>query len=112
LLPQQLLLEGTCMPENFFEPHIPESQHILRVHTEAYYKDLQELRLDARAIRKIGFPLSDALVKREVIIADGTIKASAFALKHGIAMNIAGGTHHAYSNRGEGIIRLKKKKVI
>ena len=111
LLPQQLLLEGTCMPENFFEPHIPESQHILRVHTEAYYKDLQELRLDARAIRKIGFPLSDALVKREVIIADGTIKASAFALKHGIAMNIAGGTHHAYSNRGEAFCLLNDQAI-
>ena len=111
LLPQQLLLEGTCMPENFFEPHIPESQHILRVHTEAYYKDLQELRLDARAARKIGFPLSDALVKREVIIADGTIKASAFALKHGIAMNIAGGTHHAYSNRGEAFCLLNDQAI-
>ena len=111
LLPQQLLLEGTCMPENFFEPHIPESQHILRVHTEAYYKDLQVLGLDARAARKIGFPLSDALVKREVIIADGTIKASAFALKHGIAMNIAGGTHHAYSNRGEAFCLLNDQAI-
>jgi len=111
LLPQQLLLEGTCITENFFEPNIPNNQHILRAHTEAYYKDLQDLTLDARAARKIGFPLSDGLVEREVIIADGTIKASDFALKYGIAMNIAGGTHHAYSNRGEAFCLLNDQAI-
>lgn len=111
LLPQQLLHEGTCTPENFFEPNIPENKHILRVHDEAYFQDLQNLTLDARAARKIGFPLSDVLVKREVTIADGTIKASEFALKNGIAMNIAGGTHHAYSNRGEAFCLLNDQAI-
>lgn len=111
LLPQQLLYEGTCTPENFFEPNIPENKHILRVHDEAYFQDLQNLTLDARAARKIGFPLSDVLVKREVTIADGTIKASEFALKNGIAMNIAGGTHHAYSNRGEAFCLLNDQAI-
>jgi len=111
LLPKQLLYEGTCTNANFFEPEIPDDSHILRVHTEAYYHDLLNLTLDAKAIRKIGFPLSDALVKREVMIADGTIKASEFALKHGIAMNIAGGTHHAYTNRGEGFCMLNDQAI-
>ena len=111
LLPQQLIYEGTCTSNNFFEPTIPEDTHILRVHTEAYYKDLQNLTLDARAARKIGFPLSEVLVKREVIIADGTIKATEFALKYGIAMNIAGGTHHAYSNRGEAFCLLNDQAI-
>lgn len=111
LLPQQLLHEGTCTPENFFEPNIPEYKHILRVHDDAYFQDLQNLTLDARAARKIGFPLSDVLVKREVTIADGTIKASEFALKNGIAMNIAGGTHHAYSNRGEAFCLLNDQAI-
>ncbi|GAA4966735.1 histone deacetylase [Algibacter aquimarinus] len=111
LLPQQLIYEGTCTSNNFFEPNIPEDIHILRVHTERYYQDLQHLTLDVRAARKIGFPLSEVLVKREVIIADGTIKATEFALKYGIAMNIAGGTHHAYSNRGEAFCLLNDQAI-
>ena len=76
-----------------------------------YYRELQNLTLDARAARKIGFPLNEVLVKREVIIADGTIKATEFALKYGIAMNIAGGTHHAYSNRGEAFCLLNDQAI-
>lgn len=111
LLPEQLIYEGTCNSDHFFEPNIPEDKHILRAHTEAYYQDLQNLTLDARAARKIGFPLSSDLVKREVIIADGTIKATEFALEYGIAMNIAGGTHHAYSNRGEAFCLLNDQAI-
>lgn len=111
LLPEQLVHEGTCTAANFFEPNVPEDSHILRVHTKNYYNDLQQLSLDARAVRKIGFPLSKALVEREVIIADGTISASEFALKYGVAMNIAGGTHHAYSNRGEAFCLLNDQAI-
>lgn len=111
LLPQQLLHEGTCNSTNFFEPNIPDDEEILRVHSEVYYKDLLNLTLDKRAARKIGFPISDILVKREVMIADGTIKASEFALKYGVAMNIAGGTHHAYSNRGEAFCLLNDQAI-
>ncbi|PKP27089.1 MAG: histone deacetylase [Bacteroidetes bacterium HGW-Bacteroidetes-2] len=101
LLPQQLLNEGSCIAENFFEPRIPQEKDILAVHTQAYIDDLNKLTLDKREARKIGFPLSETLVKREGILVQGTIMASEFALKHGIAMNIAGGTHHAFSNHGE-----------
>lgn len=99
------------LSQNFFEPSKPEDKHILRVHNSAYYNALQNLSLDARAARKIGFPLSEALVKREVIIADGTIKASEYALEYGVAMNIAGGTHHAYSNRGEAFCLLNDQAI-
>lgn len=111
LLPEQLIYEGTCDKDHFFEPTIPDDTHILRVHTTDYYQDLKQLTLDKRAARKIGFPLSDTLIKREVIIADGTIKGSEFALQHGIAMNIAGGTHHAYTNRGEAFCLLNDQAI-
>ena len=111
LLPEQLIYEGTCTNDNFFEPETPIDEHILSVHTEAYVQDLKQLTLDKRAARKIGFPLSNILVEREVIIADGTIKASEFALQHGIAMNIAGGTHHAYTNRGEAFCLLNDQAI-
>ena len=99
LLPQQLLYEGTCVGANFFEPEIPNTKHFFSVHTPDYFFDLLNITLAKKAERKIGFPLTEQLIAREMIIADGTMKASEFAIKNGIAMNIAGGTHHAFSDR-------------
>jgi acetoin utilization deacetylase AcuC-like enzyme len=111
LIYEQLLYEGTCMIDNFFEPDKPNDKHILAVHTTEYYYDLLNITLDKRAARKIGFPLSEVLIEREVIIANGTLKASEYALKNGIAMNIAGGTHHAYTNRGEAFCLLNDQAI-
>lgn len=112
LLPKQLLHEGTCIEDNFFEPvKMLNENPILAVHDANYFYDLLNLTLDQRAARKIGFPLSELLIEREIIIADGTIKASEYALKHGIAMNIAGGTHHAYTNRGEAFCMLNDQAI-
>ncbi|WP_024769933.1 histone deacetylase family protein [Aquimarina macrocephali] len=111
LLPKQLLYEGTCKEENFFEPEIPDAQPILAVHTKDYYKSLIELSLDPKTARKIGFPLSKELIDREMIIADGTIKASEYAIQYGVAMNIAGGTHHAYTDRGEAFCLLNDQAI-
>ncbi|WP_108245339.1 histone deacetylase family protein [Muricauda brasiliensis] len=111
LLPQQLLYEGTCSEDNFFEPSFPEDHHILAAHDDNYYKNLVGLRLSKSEARKIGFPLSEELVKRERIIADGTIKGCDFAIANGIAMNIAGGTHHAYSDRGEAFCMLNDQAI-
>ncbi|MGN7515596.1 MAG: histone deacetylase family protein [Allomuricauda sp.] len=111
LLPQQLLYEGTCTKDNFFEPSFPEDHHILAAHDESYYRNLINLELSKREARKIGFPLSDELVKRERIIADGTIKGCHYALENGISMNIAGGTHHAYSDRGEAFCMLNDQAI-
>jgi acetoin utilization deacetylase AcuC-like enzyme len=111
LLPQQLIYEGTCVEENFFEPKIPNNKHFFTVHDPEYFFDLLNITLSQKAARKIGFPLSEVLVAREMIIADGTIKASEFALKNGIAMNIAGGTHHAFSNRGEAFCMLNDQAI-
>ena len=111
LLPEQLLHEGTCTKAHFFEPEIPNDKFILAVHDPDYYYDLVNITLDQRAARKIGFPLSETLVEREVIIADGSMKAAVYALKHGIAMNIAGGSHHAYTNRGEAFCLLNDQAI-
>ena len=111
LLPQQLLHEGTCVAENFFEPEIPNDKYIVAVHDPEYFYDLLNMKIPAKAARKIGFPLSEVLVERERIIADGTMKACEFALENGIAMNIAGGTHHAYTNRGEAFCMLNDQAI-
>lgn len=111
LLPQQLLHEGTCTEANFFEPEIPNDKHILAVHDPEYFYDLLNMKISAKAARKIGFPLSEDLVERERIIADGTLKGCHFALEHGISMNIAGGTHHAYSDHGEAFCMLNDQAI-
>ncbi|WP_428223890.1 histone deacetylase family protein [Flavobacterium sp.] len=111
LLPQQLLHEGTATACMFFEPEIVDLAHVTTVHQQEYVTDLTQLTLDARAARKIGFPLTEALVERELRLTEGTITASLNALKDGIAFNIAGGTHHAYSNRGEAFCLLNDQAV-
>ena len=111
LLPQQLLYEGTCKEENFFTPEIPNNKYFFMVHDPEYVSDLMNITLNQKAARKIGFPLNEDLIAREMIIADGTIKASEFALKYGIAMNIAGGTHHAFTNKGEGFCMLNDQAI-
>jgi len=111
LLPQQLIHEGTCSEASFFEPEIPNDKYIVAVHDPEYFYDLLNITISAKMARKIGFPLSEDLVERERIIADGTLKACDFALKYGISMNIAGGTHHAYSNRGEAFCMLNDQAI-
>ena len=111
LLYQQLLHEGTFEPENFFEPGWPTDEAILGVHEATYLKQLQDLSLDKKAARKIGFPLSEQLVKREHLIAQGTIEGANYALENGVAMNIAGGTHHAYADHGEAFCLLNDQAI-
>lgn len=111
LLPKQLLYEGTCEANHFFTPKSANLEDILAVHDKKYVDDLLNLTLDGRAIRKTGFPLSKELVDREIIIAGGTIEGCFYALENGISMNIAGGTHHAYTDHGEGFCLLHDQAI-
>lgn len=106
LLPDQLIYEGTLTKENFFEPEPLDLHWILQIHEKAYVDKLTDLTLSRSEIRKTGFPLSKELVEREIQIMGGSVEASLHALEFGVAMNIAGGTHHAFTNRGEGFCLL------
>jgi acetoin utilization deacetylase AcuC-like enzyme len=106
LLPEQLIYEGTVTEANFFIPPTFKEEVITTVHTQGYWEKLKKLNLTKQEIRKTGFPLSQQLIEREVIIMNGTIQCALFAMKYGIAMNIAGGTHHAFTDRGEGFCLL------
>lgn len=106
LLPEQLRYEGTVSQENFFTPGPLAEAYITNTHEVNYWKRLKNLQLERSEIRRTGFPLSAGLVEREITIAQGTVQAALFALQYGIAMNIAGGTHHAFTNRGEGFCLL------
>jgi acetoin utilization deacetylase AcuC-like enzyme len=106
ILPQQLLYEGTIKSENIFHPSPLEERWILNTHDVDYWNKLSTLSLAAQEIRRTGFPLTTELVQREIVIANGTVQCALHALRFGIAMNIAGGTHHAFTNRGEGFCLL------
>ena len=111
LLPKQLLLEGTCTPEQFFSPKPIDKKTVLRVHDPEYYEQLCTLTLSKAEVRGLGFPLSEALVHREHVIAQGTIDSAEYALTHGIGMNIAGGTHHAFADRSEAFCMLNDQAI-
>ena len=111
LLPQQLLLEGTCEPSDFFKPTKVALKNVLRIHNKEYVTRLINLNLTRREIRNIGFPLTKELVERELMIAGGTIMGCEKALKTGIAMNIAGGTHHAFYDCGEAFCLLNDQAI-
>lgn len=106
LLPEQLLYEGTLTESNFFLPGSCDENTIAAVHDTGYLEKLKELALSKSEIRRTGFPLSKALVDREIQIMNGSVLASVSALENGIGMNIAGGTHHAFKDRGEGFCLL------
>ncbi len=106
LLPEQLLYEGTITTENFFTPSPIQEKYITSTHDPAYWVRLKQQELSPSEARKTGFPMSPQLIEREITIMQGTVQAALFALEYGIAFNIAGGTHHAFTNKGEGFCLL------
>ena len=106
LIPAQLLHEGTYTADHFFIPKACDASVVLKTHEADYYQKLISLQLSAAEQRAIGFPQSKALIEREFIITQGTIDCSVAALANGISLNVAGGTHHAFADRGEGFCIL------
>ena len=106
LLPEQLLYEGTITNDNLFAPEPLPEPFILDTHDADYWYRLSHQRLTPSEVRRTGFPQSKELVHREVVIMNGTVQAALFAQQYGIGMNIAGGTHHAFTDRGEGFCLL------
>lgn len=102
LIPKQLLLEGTVTEDNFFSPQKLSEAQILSTHTSEYLDKLNHQKLSYKEIRKIGFPMRPNLIDRGKYISMGTYQCALYALKNRVAMNIAGGTHHAYADHGEG----------
>ena len=111
LIPEQLIRENTCTSDNFFKPKKIDENIVLLTHEVEYFKRFTSLNLSKKEIREIGFPLSKDLVDREMEIADGTIQGVHYSIKNGISMNIAGGTHHAFYNRGEAFCMLNDQAI-
>ena len=87
---------------NTFEPDEVSVPTLLNVHTEEYINKINNLSLDKDEIRKLGFPLVKSVRRRSFVATGGTVLASKLAVKHKLACNTAGGSHHAFSNQGNG----------
>mgnify|MGYP000004471410 FL=1 len=111
LIPKQLIKEKTCSDKNFFNPNQIKDSDVLTTHEKNYFDRLCNLSLTNKEIRPIGFPMSKELIFREKTIAQGTIECSEFSIQNGISMNIAGGTHHAFSNRAEAFCMLNDQAI-
>ncbi|HEX8458845.1 MAG TPA: histone deacetylase [Pyrinomonadaceae bacterium] len=111
LVRDRLVGEGTLAASEIVEPQPAPVTDVLLVHTEDYVTRLRAGALTPRELRRLGLPWSKALVRRSFLATGGTIAAARAALSEGIASNLAGGTHHAFPERGEGFCVLNDVAV-
>ncbi|HEV7904438.1 MAG TPA: histone deacetylase [Pyrinomonadaceae bacterium] len=111
LVRDRLLGEGTLAPAEIIEPQPAPFADVLLVHTEDYVTRLRAGSLTPRELRRLGLPWSKALVRRSFLATGGTLAAARAALVSGIASNLAGGTHHAFPDHGEGFCVLNDVAV-
>ena len=83
-------------------PHPATDEQILRVHDAAYFRRFVNGELTAKEIRRVGLPWSPQIVQRARYSIGGTIAACRASLDEGVAVNLGGGTHHAFSDQGQG----------
>jgi acetoin utilization deacetylase AcuC-like enzyme len=103
--------ENLIRHEDVIEPHEAEWTDLMLVHSTDYLASLANGSLDRRAERRLGFPWTPALLRRSRLAVQGTIDAARIALDEGISANLAGGTHHAFSDRAEGYCVLNDVAV-
>ena len=111
LIGEQLLYDGTLQTSDFFEPKVISDELILLTHTQDWLDKLNKGTLSRQEERRTGFPYSKELIHREKVIMQGTFDAALAALKIGYGANVAGGTHHAYADAGEGFCLLNDMAI-
>ncbi len=111
LVRDRLLNEGTLSLENLIEPEPATVEEVLLVHTEDYVMRLRSGTLRGGELRRLGLPWSESLVRRSFYAVGGTVGAARAAIEEGIGSNLAGGTHHAFADRGEGFCVLNDVAV-
>lgn len=102
LLRERILMEQIIAPADLLVPEAASDEQILRAHDADYLARVVNGGLTRREILRIGFPWSPAAVERSRRASGGTIGACRLALSDGVAVNLAGGTHHAGRDHGEG----------
>jgi acetoin utilization deacetylase AcuC-like enzyme len=101
-LRRAVLDRGVVSARALHEPGRVDADDLRRVHTTDYVRRVTEGALDSAEVRRLGFPWSPALVERSYRATGGTCEAAEWAFEHGLGINLAGGTHHAFPDHGEG----------
>jgi acetoin utilization deacetylase AcuC-like enzyme len=102
MLRERVARDGICGPGELSTPRAVTNHEILRAHAPGYLKRVVSGALTQKEMRRIGFPWSEKMVERSRRASGGTLGACLAALDEGFAANLAGGTHHAFSDKGEG----------
>lgn len=111
LIREQLLWQGIAEPTDFYDPGLCAEEDIRRVHNADYWQRVRDLQLSAAEVRRLGLPQSPQLVLRSLSSSAGTLQSALRALDDGIGLNLAGGTHHAFADRGEGFCVLNDQAI-
>ena len=111
LLKDRLLAEGVLAPEDIVQPELVDRNTLELVHTAEYLDKLESSGLSTAEQRRLGMPWSEALWLRSRLASGGTLLAARRALEVGLAGNLAGGTHHAFADHGEGFCVLNDVAV-
>jgi acetoin utilization deacetylase AcuC-like enzyme len=102
MLRQRVVDSGIVVPHSLQVPPAATDELLLRAHTSDYVCRMQQGQMTPQEIRRIGFPWSPQMVERSRRSSGATFEACKAALRDGYAANLAGGTHHACSDHGEG----------
>ncbi len=111
MLRERVAEGGICGPGELRAPHAVTDEEILRAHDPGYLKKVVTGTLTDKEMRRIGFPWSTRMVERSRRASGGTVDACRVALEEGLAANLAGGTHHAFAERGEGFCVLNDSAI-
>ena len=106
LIREQLVWQGIAQPEDFYDPGLCAEEDVLRVHTAEYWHKVRDQGLSSAEVRRLGLPQSRELTLRSLSSSAGTLQSARRALRDGVGLNLAGGTHHAFADRGEGFCVL------
>lgn len=111
LLKENLINQNIIDESDIITPKPLDEEILLLTHNIDYWTKLKNLELTPKEIRVTGFPQEASIIKRELLIMQGTIDCSVAALEDGIGFNIAGGTHHSFSYKGEGFCLLNDMAI-
>src|SRR4051812_1587914 len=111
MLRERVAADDICGPGELRIPHAVTDEEILRAHDSGYLQNVVTGRLTDKEMRRIGFPWSERMVERSRRASGGTLDACRSALEEGLAANLAGGTHHAFADRGEGFCVLNDSAI-
>jgi acetoin utilization deacetylase AcuC-like enzyme len=111
MLRERVSASGVCGPGEMIVPRPVSDKEILRSHDRGYLRRVVSGMLTEKEMRRIGFSWSERMVERSRRASGGTLGACRAALEDGFAANLAGGTHHAFGDRGEGYCVLNDSAI-